>query len=307
MRYLARCVLLFLCLWLPSLHLGAQPAAQPPFSERQLDQAAAYGPLFAFSKAGRTHYLYGTMHIGKPEYAVPDRALWRALQDSDALLVEIDPGERDTLTELLNQAQRNAAGQWRLLTEENRRIMRQLAPREVSAEQLRRFAPGLWLSQLAVGEFRKSGLSPDYGRDMQLLSLARRQGRKVVALETARQQGELLLKLPAGALNDWVRQTRDWQGDQAEAYNQTLIQAWERGDLAALQAMIEQPGYEKFGAWMQEVMLDRRNLAMAEGIERLASAQRVFVAVGALHLAGPQGLVRLLRQRGYAVKAVDRS
>jgi uncharacterized protein YbaP (TraB family) len=41
-------------------------------------------------------------------------------------------------------------------------------------------------------------------------------------------------------------------------------------------------------------------LAKIEGY--LASRERHFIAVGALHLAGPRGLVELLRKRGYVVR-----
>jgi uncharacterized protein YbaP (TraB family) len=43
---------------------------------------------------------------------------------------------------------------------------------------------------------------------------------------------------------------------------------------------------------------------MADRIEAflLAGRERVFVAVGALHLAGPRGLVETLRSRGYTVR-----
>ena len=54
-------------------------------------------------------------------------------------------------------------------------------------------------------------------------------------------------------------------------------------------------------------MLDRRNQAMARRIDEMAASRRLLVAVGALHLAGPQGLVKLLRQRGYQVTVAPRA
>jgi hypothetical protein len=52
-------------------------------------------------------------------------------------------------------------------------------------------------------------------------------------------------------------------------------------------------------------LLDDRNSGLADGIERMhASGQRVFAAVGALHMVGPQGLPALLAARGFQVVAV---
>ena len=71
--------------------------------------------------------------------------------------------------------------------------------------------------------------------------------------------------------------------------------------------MVALPGYPRLSAWTQHEMLDRRNLTMARRIDELASSRRLLVAVGALHLAGPQGLVKLLRQRGYQVSPAPRA
>ena len=53
-------------------------------------------------------------------------------------------------------------------------------------------------------------------------------------------------------------------------------------------------------------MLDDRNPSLAASIDKLhAGGQRVFAAVGSLHMIGPTGLPTLLRQRGYRVEQGD--
>ena len=50
---------------------------------------------------------------------------------------------------------------------------------------------------------------------------------------------------------------------------------------------------------------DERNPALADGIEaQHRQGKRVFAAVGALHMTGPQALPLLLAQRGFKVERV---
>jgi uncharacterized protein YbaP (TraB family) len=55
---------------------------------------------------------------------------------------------------------------------------------------------------------------------------------------------------------------------------------------------------------MEEKFIWSRHEAMADKIEQwlMNGGERVFVAVGALHLAGPRGLVEMLAKRGYQVR-----
>jgi uncharacterized protein YbaP (TraB family) len=52
-------------------------------------------------------------------------------------------------------------------------------------------------------------------------------------------------------------------------------------------------------------LLSDRNVRMRDAAEPLLQDGSAFIAVGALHLVGPTGLVALLRERGYTVTAVE--
>jgi uncharacterized protein YbaP (TraB family) len=79
------------------------------------------------------------------------------------------------------------------------------------------------------------------------------------------------------------------------------------GDLERLYASQrrEECGTPALQAYCDRVV-DGRNAAMAESIEALVKkGRRPFVAVGALHLAGPASIQKALEKRGYSVRRLD--
>ena len=58
-------------------------------------------------------------------------------------------------------------------------------------------------------------------------------------------------------------------------------------------------------AGFQEKLLTDRNIKMRATAEPLLEQGRVFIAIGALHLPGKQGLVALLREAGYTVTPIE--
>jgi len=84
-----------------------------------------------------------------------------------------------------------------------------------------------------------------------------------------------------------------------------FLEAYLSGDIERIRKMTEnqlsntKDGYQ----WL----INERNYVMLDGIDTLCKKKGLFIAVGAAHLAGPNGLIQLLRDKGYKVRQVTAS
>jgi uncharacterized protein YbaP (TraB family) len=93
--------------------------------------------------------------------------------------------------------------------------------------------------------------------------------------------------------------------DELKRQTERLLRLYLEGDLAGMMALNAQPHEDEalFEAFMERTLYGRNR----RWIGRLApylGQGRAFIAVGALHLPGDQGLLRLLEVQGYRVTAV---
>jgi len=285
----------------------AIPDLSPAALERAMRQAVDRGLLWRIDKDGRSSWLYGTMHLGKAEWVVPGPRVMRALQQSDTLALELDLLDPATLA--VFSAPADPAASARVLTpERQRRLDRQTAVACLPAGALARLQPILQVTTLSMLAARAEGLYGDYGSEAFLSGLARARGKSIVALETAADQ----LKVLRGDSEAEEAEQVDQALDELES-GQTSVLA---GELARAWARNDWPRLDSYAQWCDclrtpadrralERLLDDRNPGLADGIARLhAQGQRVFGAVGALHMVGPQGLPALLAARGFRVTAV---
>jgi uncharacterized protein YbaP (TraB family) len=95
----------------------------------------------------------------------------------------------------------------------------------------------------------------------------------------------------------------EFVNDQDKAYQEmiTMNKYYRMGNLGELEKLMSTQTFEPGEV---EKLLDDRNKAWVKQLPSLFSEQSTFVAVGALHLSGKNGLVNLLRQQGYTVKSV---
>lgn len=97
-------------------------------------------------------------------------------------------------------------------------------------------------------------------------------------------------------------------GDNIEDAMETTIALYLQGEIGmimpALRKIVPDSLSEEDYDLFQKVLLTDRNHIMAQRAAPILASGGVFVAVGALHLPGKEGLIELLRTQGYTITAM---
>ena len=144
--------------------------------------------------------------------------------------------------------------------------------------------------------------------DLSLSLRASGNGLQVVGLETLEQQLSFLENMPLAMQLSLLDQALKEFKRVAEVHDQ-MVDAYLQNDLQKLQELsdeqLQEDGEEASRYFIDFGIVDR-NRRMAESLFPHLETNRVFVAVGALHLAGEQGLMNLLRREGYELRPLDK-
>lgn len=260
------------------------------------------GALWRFSKDGRRGYLYGTIHVGRPDWAMPGRSVFHALADAETIVLEADPLDASFRAGVIAPAEPHEAPA--LPARLRARLSRQAERTCASWQRLRTMPPMMIAATLTLLDAAWEGFFAEYASEMVLAGYARGANKPLATLETTEiQRAAINGGLPAEQLASIETLLSGLEQGTARKELVTVAEAWARGDLDALrQSLLDIAPAERAGV---ERMIEPRNPAMAASIEALhASGQRAFVAVGILHMVGNTGLPRLLEARGFTVDRV---
>jgi uncharacterized protein YbaP (TraB family) len=287
--------------------------ASPTAAQWAQARASDRGFLWKLRRDGRTSWLYGSLHVGRPAWVAPGPQVAAALAASQVLALEIDPADPATAGALVAEPAASSADGAAPADEALPPALQQRLDRAVAAAclpegALSAMAPALQAVVLSVLEARWLGLDPAFSQELALSHQARSQGLPVVALETVALQKQVLVPARADDAHSLVAaaltQLEQGRGRRSIA---TLAQAWAQGDLATLADHARWCGCADTPAERAALqrLNDARNPALAQGIVRLhAEGRSVFAAVGALHMTGPAALPRLLADQGFQVQRV---
>ncbi len=291
----------------------------PPIETGQLLLWEAVAPT------GEPLHLLGTLHIGRSSYEF-DPAIQAALDDSDVLALEL------RMSELEPEAIRIAfakvglfadQGLFEAVSPETGELVRQwLEASGTSEESVRSVKPwAVWLMVMSTA-VESGGFEFDKGVESKL-TVDAAPSLPTVGLETLDSQLATLDALPAEFQEEMLRDSLEaalapptkepsaggseedsGRTEFAEAADQ-MIDAWQKGDLDWIERQVlGQATPEE----ISDPVIVARNHNMAAGIERLITeGHRPFVAVGAAHMVGDQGLPQLLVGRGYRVRRVPKT
>jgi uncharacterized protein YbaP (TraB family) len=161
-----------------------------------------------------------------------------------------------------------------------------------------------WLAAVTIltADMVKGGLDPGDGVDRSLIAMANAAGKPVVGLETAEGQLRLFDSLPEREQRLLLTSAiTDARGAQEEI--RALLAAWEAGDVERIRGEFDDGS---LSPELEAALLTRRNTAWADWlVKRAARPGRVFMAVGAAHMAGTNSLITLLQARGFTVRRVE--
>jgi uncharacterized protein len=140
--------------------------------------------------------------------------------------------------------------------------------------------------------------------EQSLMELAQKQGKEVIGLETVSEQLSAIDQLPAEVQTSMLTQMVG-NMDEARQNYRNMVQLYLQQDLAGLDKLTrEDYNTEEYQVYEQAFLVGR-NKRWIPVMEREAHIQPTFFAVGAGHLTGKDGLLELLRSKGYTVLPVQ--
>lgn len=251
------------------------------------------------SSAGGVLYLGGSVHaLRSTDYPLPPEYA-RACDASARVTFEIDPKEIGGAGKSLLKAGEYPKGD---------SLKNHVDPR--TYDYVRRFFGALNVPESKIAKFRPwflaamlqapqlHGLSPDLGVEGFVMKRSRSKSKAISGLETLNESVEILSGLSDRQSEEMLLISFLPSG---KGTGDRLTTAWKKGDADEVWKIVN--GMLADIPSISERIVTRRNhnwLPKIEGF--LHSNVTYFVVVGAGHMGGPEGLLNLLRQRGYEVE-----
>lgn len=297
--------------------------AEDPDAYRKIEAEAeaipnGHGRLWKLEKAGeRPSYLFGTMHLTDPRVLALPEAAQAAFDKADTLVIETTDAldKRKMMASLLGNPDLTMFTDGTTLpsllsAEDAAFVEKALDKRGIPLSTVARMKPWLLSTMVALPacEMARQGAG-EMVLDMKLGHDAMAAGKSVEGLEKAAEQFSAMASLPISMHMRALVETLKL-GDRIADINETMIALYQKGDIGMIWPMLRGglPGdagsavdYTAF----EENVITKRNKVMAERAAPILAQGNVFMAVGALHLPGRDGLVEAFRQAGYTVTPAD--
>lgn len=263
-------------------------------------------------------WLLGTMHVTDPRVLTLSDAARKASSEADVIVIESDEilDEKKAAAALMMQPELTMFTDGttisdRLTPEEKLKLEAGLKERGIPLSAVNRMKPWIIASVVAMPacEMARKATGASF-LDKKLAEDAKATGQRVAGLETLAEQIGAMADLPLDFHLKALIETLALN-DEMDDIIETMTELYLAGDIGMTMPMLEAVTPEASGeqdagyaAFEKRIVLDR-NKVMAERSAPLLANGNAFIAVGALHLPGEEGLVQLLRKQGFSVSAVD--
>lgn len=246
-------------------------------------------------------YLFGTMHLICKEDYIWTPAMERAFQASNELCLEMDMDDPMVMLQIA-QGMVDASG---------KSLSEYFSAEDYSLVQ-QYFYDKLQLSNAILASLKPTALmmlmvtdgitcSEKQSYETELMQEAQKLKKNIVGLETPQEQLKLLENTPSDSVASALLKMIKLPKSSDDNDYPVLVAAYKKQNLSKLNMLIKKTDQNNISL---NAFLDERNMKWIERMEERMDQQPTFFAVGAGHLYGVNGVLQLLKEKGYKVAPV---
>ncbi|PIE50095.1 MAG: hypothetical protein CSA38_05310 [Flavobacteriales bacterium] len=269
------------------------------FSQKKLDNSLLW--KVEGKNLSQPSYLYGTIHmICNNDFRFSD-VLKKTISEVDKIGFEANMGDINQLMEMQQNMAKIEKPLTEFLNDEDEKILNNYLQKKlhVGLQNFDRMKPVALMMTLTILHF-PCEMTAMKSYEKEIGGFAKDQQKKMFYLETLGEQWKILDALPdqkeAEEIVEMVKKDKEY-----DEMSLKMIASYKKQNINEIHDLMEQ----QMDAEKTDRMLNNRNKNWIPKIENEIKDNSCLIAVGAGHLVGKEGLIQLLRAKGYKVTAVQ--
>lgn len=246
-------------------------------------------------------YLFGTMHLIEKEYFYFPKKLQKLIESAELIVMEL-PGLPNPM-EVMNLVRLENGSLFDYFSPEQRDSILQWAKNDLQLDSaffcasFGKMKPFVIAQMTTEMEFK--GSTESY--EINIEQIAKAKDIPLRGLETVEEQMGFFDAMSIEDQREMVMQ--GVRGDSEVVSIRELEELYQAQDLDGLFKKIVES--DESWSYMENELIKNRNYNWLNQMPGFFTGQKVFVAVGAGHLGGPEGLIRLMEEQGYLLSPVE--
>lgn len=246
-------------------------------------------------------YLFGTIHLLCPEDLNLSKKVSKAMDNSELLMLEIDLSDRDVLKEI----------QSKMMYTDGTTAKDYLNKSELqTVSKFFKDSMNMPFERLkSIKPFFLTSMTYRHYLDCQpasweflLVQEAENRQMEIGGLETAEEQMAAIESMPLSLRKNMLIESVSEFQNMKKLFEE-MLSYYLNENLLEIQSLANEYMSDEY-AEMESKLLSERNHNWIDEINNISTAKSAFYAVGAAHLGGKNGIIRLLQNEGYTITPI---
>lgn len=255
-------------------------------------------------------YIFGTHHVAPNSITDSIKGFDKAFESTRQLYGEIDMNFMTDNSTLIKMQKAMTMPEGKRLSDlfsnEDRKLIDSACKKYlgIGIDMMDMLKPMAIASQLSVVMSMKEFPELQKGEqlDMNLQNMAKKEGKEVKGLESLEFQTNLIFYMPLEEQAEFLLKTVE-STDESEKTSKELANAYKSQNLDKIMKLINKEEMQDNENYIKMLVYDR-NRNWVEQMKSIVNDKPTFFVVGAGHLPGKEGVLKLLENEGYTIEPV---